>query len=75
MPLHRITTDPDVCQGQPTIRGMRVTVSVILRMLAAGKTVDDVLAAYPELERDDVYQALEFAAWSVSDRLLPAKAS
>lgn len=60
--LDRITADPDVCLGQPTIRGMRITLSVILKMLAAGKTIQDVLAAYPELEADDVQQAMRCAA-------------
>jgi uncharacterized protein (DUF433 family) len=68
--LDRITIDPHVCMGQPIIRGMRVTVSVILKMLAAEKTVDDVLAAYPELERLDVLQAMEYAAWVSSDQVL-----
>ncbi len=57
--LDRITVRPDVCLGQPTIRGMRITVSVILKMLAGGKTVMDVLAAYPELEAEDVQQAVQ----------------
>ena len=68
--LDRITVDPHVCMGQPIIRGMRITVSVILKMLAAAKTVDDVLAAYPELERLDVLQAMEYAAWVSSDQVL-----
>ena len=67
--LDRITIVPDVCLGQPTIRGMRITVSVVLKMLASGKSVDDVLDAYPELEREDVYQAMQYAAWIVSDHI------
>ena len=67
--LDRITTNPDVCLGQPTIRGMRITLSVILKMLAAGKTTQDVLEAYPELEADDVQQAMRYAAWVVSDQI------
>lgn len=70
--LDRITVDPAVCQGQPTIRGMRITVSVILRMLAGGATVAEVLEAYPELEEQDVRQAMRYAAWRVSDQLRPA---
>lgn len=65
--LERITINPNICLGQPTIRGMRITVSVILKMLAAGKSVQDVLAAYPELEAGDVQQAIRYAAWVVSD--------
>lgn len=64
--LERITRDPEICEGKPTIRGMRITVSVILRMLAAGHTREDVLEAYPELEEEDVRQSLQFAARTVS---------
>ncbi len=67
--LDRITIDPAICLGQPTLRGMRITVGVILRMLAAGRSIDDVLAAYPELEEEDVRQALRYAAWLASDQL------
>jgi uncharacterized protein (DUF433 family) len=57
--LDRITIDPNVCLGQPTIRGMRITVSVILKMLGGGALIDDVLEAYPELEVEDVQQAMQ----------------
>jgi len=67
--LDRITVNPNVCLGQPTIRGMRITVSVILKMLAAGKSIQDVLEAYPELEAEDVHQAIQYAAWVVSDQI------
>lgn len=67
--LDRITVDPAVCQGQPTIRGMRITVSVILKMLAAGRSIQEVIEAYPELEEEDVRQAMQYAAWTVSDQL------
>lgn len=58
-----------VCLGQPTIRGMRITVSVILKMLAAGKSIQDVLETYPELEVEDAYQAIKYAAWVVLDQI------
>ena len=67
--LNRIIVDPKICLGQPTVRGTRITVSVILKMLAAGKTVQDVLEAYPELEPEDVHQAIKYAAWVVSDQI------
>jgi uncharacterized protein (DUF433 family) len=67
--LDRITIKPSVCLGQPTIRGMRITVTVILKMLAGGKTIQDVLKAYPELEAEDVLQAIQYAAWVVSDQI------
>ena len=67
--LDRITVNPNICLGQPTIRGMRITVSVILKMLASGKSVPEVLEAYPELEAEDVQQAIKYAAWIVSDQI------
>jgi len=72
--LDRITINPDVCLGQPTIRGTRITVSVILKMLAGGASVQEVLDAYPELEIEDVRQAMRYAAWVVADQyqLVPA---
>jgi len=48
---------------------MRITFSVILKMLAGGKSVEDVLASYPELEVEDIHQAMLYAAWVVSDRI------
>lgn len=72
--LDRITVDPQVCLGQPTIRGGRITVSVIVKMMAEGATIPDVLTAYPELEKDDVRQAMRYAAWVVSDQLRPLPA-
>jgi uncharacterized protein (DUF433 family) len=57
--------------GQPVIKGTRITVSVILKMLASGQTVNDVLEAYPELQPEDVYQAMKYAAWVVSDQMHP----
>ncbi|MDI3542483.1 MAG: hypothetical protein PWP57_86 [Candidatus Atribacteria bacterium] len=67
--LDRIIINPDVCLGQPTVRGTRITVSVILKMLAAGKSIQEVLEAYPELEAEDVQQAIKYAAWVVSDQI------
>ncbi len=72
--LDRISVDPNICLGQPTIRGLRITVSVILKMLAGGQSVDEVLAAYPELEADDVRQAMQYAAWVVSEQMYPLAA-
>ena len=61
--LERITHDPAVMGGMACIRGMRVTVGMILGQLGAGHSIDAVLAAYPYLEREDVLQALLYAAW------------
>lgn len=66
--LDRITIDPAICLGQPTIRGMRITVSIILKQIAAGTPVDDILAAYPELEKEDIVQSLQYAAWLASEK-------
>lgn len=65
--LERITINPAICLGQPTIRGMRITVSVILKMLAGGASMQEVLDAYPELEIEDVQQAMRYAAWGVEN--------
>jgi uncharacterized protein (DUF433 family) len=62
MALARITADPNRMRGLPCIRGTRVTVSAVLGQLATGSSVDDVLADFPYLERDDVLAALEYAA-------------
>ena len=66
MTAARIVADPAVMAGAPTVRGTRVTVSAILGQLGAGRTVEDVLADYPSLTRDDVYAALRFAAESIA---------
>jgi len=60
--LTRVTISPDVCGGQPCIRGLRVRVSDILEMLAAGASREEILASYPYLEPDDIDAALEYAA-------------
>jgi uncharacterized protein (DUF433 family) len=58
----RITIDPNVCGGKPCIRGMRIRVSDILSMLAAGASQDEILEDYPYLEAGDIAAALDFAA-------------
>ena len=60
-PLDRITQDPAVMGGKPCIRGMRVTVGMIVGMMGSGRAVDEVLALYPYLEREDILQALRYA--------------
>jgi uncharacterized protein (DUF433 family) len=67
-PLTRITIDPEVMGGKPCIRGMRVTVGTIVGLIATGKTVDDILAEYPYLEREDVLEALSYAAWRAEEK-------
>ncbi len=64
----RITQSPAVMGGKPCIRGMRVTVGMIVGQIAAGHTIDEMLAGYPYLEREDIVQALRYAAWRASER-------
>ena len=71
MAFERITADPARMGGLPTIRDTRVSVSMVLGQLAAGRTIDDVLADYPYLERDDMLAALEYAAAAVNEREVP----
>jgi uncharacterized protein (DUF433 family) len=66
--LDRITRDPAVMGGKACIRGMRVTVSMVVGQIGAGHSVDKVLADYPYLEREDVLQALRYAAWLAEER-------
>ncbi len=63
MKFDRITFNPNVMGGKPCIRGMRVTVGTILGLLAANRTREEILKAYPYLEDADISAALEFAAW------------
>lgn len=58
----RITLDPDLCNGRPTIRGKRITVQTILEFLAAGETTDEILYQYPSLEPEDITACIRFAA-------------
>ncbi|MCJ2142989.1 DUF433 domain-containing protein [Methylobacterium sp. E-066] len=58
----RISVNPAVMQGKPCIRGMRVTVGMILGELGGGTTIDELLAGYPYLEREDILEALRFGA-------------
>ena len=67
-PLTRITIDPEVMGGKPCIRGMRVTVGTIVGLIATGKTVEDILAEYSYLEREDVLEALSYAAWRAEEK-------
>lgn len=66
--LTRITLDPAVMGGKPCIRGLRITVGTILGLLAAGRSREEILKAYPYLESEDIDQALAYAAWRVEER-------
>jgi uncharacterized protein (DUF433 family) len=65
--LDRITFDPDIMGGRACIRGMRVTVALILNLVANGMTVEEIIADYPYHEPEDVHQALRYAAWMAED--------
>jgi uncharacterized protein (DUF433 family) len=64
----RVTQNPAVMGGKPCIRGMRVTVGMIVGQIGAGRTIDQLLADYPYLEREDVLEALRYAAWRAQER-------
>ncbi|MET8875324.1 DUF433 domain-containing protein [Nocardia sp. NPDC004604] len=66
--LERITSDPAVCHGKPVVRGLRYPVEMLLELLAAGMSIDDILTDYPDLEGDDVLAALEYAAIVTAQR-------
>ena len=66
--LDRIKVDPGVCEGKPRIRGLRITVDFVLKLLGDGYTADDIVREYPELEKEDVYQAAKYGAWLASEK-------
>lgn len=67
--LDRITFDPQIMGGRACIRGMRIPVSVIVGQIAHGATMDEILADYPDLELEDVRQALAYAAWLTQEEV------
>ena len=66
--VDRIQVDPNVCGGKPTIRGLRITVDFVLKLLGDAYTADDIVRQYPELEKQDVYQAAKYGAWLASEK-------
>lgn len=66
--LDRITRDPTVMGGKLCIRGMRVTVGMIVGQIGAGHTIEELLTDYPYLQREDILQALRYAAWLAEER-------
>jgi len=67
----RVTFDPNVMGGRACIRGMRVTVSLIVNLVANGMNVEEIIASYPYLEPDDIRQALQYAAWLTEENVYP----
>src|SRR5260370_20571197 len=76
MNFDRITVEPEKLEGKPSVRGLRITVETVVRLVPGGWTFGAILAGYPGLEREDIRQALEYAAASanVHDYRLPAPA-
>ena len=73
--LDRITQQPDVMGGKACIRGMRVTVGMVVGQIGVGHSFEEILTDYPYLEREDIMQALRYAAWRAEEReitLIPA---
>ena len=71
MNFDRITADPNVMQGKPCVRGMRITVSLVVNLVANGMTSEEILRNYPDLEQDDIRQCLHYAAWLAEDPVVP----
>ena len=69
--LKRITVDPQVMGGKPCIRKMRVTVGTIVGLIGSGRTLEEVLKEYPYLEREDILEALSYAAWRAEEVEVP----
>ncbi len=75
MKLDRITVDPEIMNGQPCLRGTRLTVRRVVEAVALYPDRAELKAEYPELEDEDIRQALEFAALSLADEILPLEAA
>jgi uncharacterized protein (DUF433 family) len=69
--LTRITFSPEVMGGKPCLRGLRVTVGTVVGLMASGRTIEEILQAYPYLELADIYAALAYAAWRVEEVEVP----
>lgn len=72
--LNRITADPAVMGGKPCVRGQRVTVGMLIGLVASGKSTEQILALYPYIEAEDITQALRYAAWRAEEIDLPLAA-
>lgn len=65
--MSRITLNPKIMGGKPTVRGMRVTVGTLVGLVASGYTINDILKEYPYLEHEDIMQSLAYAAWRAEE--------
>ena len=73
--LDRISINPKICHGQPCVKGTRIMVWLVVQYLANGDTVEDILAAYPSLTREDIQACLAYAAEVTRERVLPVEVS
>lgn len=71
MPFDRISIDPNICHGQACVKGTRIPVHQIVRMLANGDTIEDLIAEYPSLTREDVMASLDYAATLAEEQVTP----
>jgi uncharacterized protein (DUF433 family) len=67
----RITFNPDVMGGRACVRGMRITVSLVVNLVANGMNVDEIIESYPYLEKEDIHQSLQYAAWLAEEAVYP----
>lgn len=67
--FQRITSAPDIMGGKACIRGMRITVSLVVNLVASGMSFEQIMGEYPDLEREDIQEALRYAAWAADDQL------
>jgi uncharacterized protein (DUF433 family) len=64
----RIKVEPTVCEGKPTIRGLRITVDFVLKLIGDGYSADEIVSEYPELEKEDVFEAAKYGSWLASEK-------
>ncbi len=69
--FERITVDPNLMAGRPCIRGMRITVSLVLNLLANGMRPEEIVRDYPPLKLEDIGEVLRYAAWLSDERIIP----
>jgi uncharacterized protein (DUF433 family) len=74
-PFDRITFDPKIMGGRACIRGMRITVALIVNMVANGMTTEEILKEYPDLQAEDIRQALQYAAFLTGEEIYPVAGS
>lgn len=70
----RITCDPGIMGGKACVRGMRITVALVVNLIASGMSAEEILSEYPSLQPDDITQALHYAAWLAEETVLPSEA-